>query len=193
MPWEKSFDRDEALLAALQVFWRQGFERTSYDDLVKEASASRYGLYQEFGDKRSLYLAALDRYRDGPVTSLLGPLEEEGAGLSELKDYFANLVSAFRNPTAAKGCFMSLSAMDLAPHDTEIALRVRANFARVRGAYEVALKQAQSDGDWPTTRDAAAVAAVLYAVVQGAAVLQRGGEDTSQIAGYVESSAVMLI
>ena len=193
MPWEKSFERSKALEASMRVFWTKGYERTSYADLVTEAKASRYGLYDEFGDKHDLYLAVLDHYRDGPVTHLLGALAEENAGLQELKAYFGRLVDVFRSEGARNGCLMSLSAIALAPHDPLIAQKVQENFRRIRGLYVAALERAQQEGDWPEERSAQDVGAALYGIVQGAAVLQRGGEGLDHVADYVENSVALLI
>lgn len=193
MPWEKSFDRKKALDTSMRVFWRKGYERTSYADIVKATQASRYGLYDEFGDKRAMYLAALDQYRDGPVTWLIGDLDRPGAGISELRNYFARMVAAFRSGEAQKGCLMSLSAIDLAPHDPEVAERVQKNFIRMRTLYARALKNAQDAREWPSNRSAEDTAAALFGIVQGAAVFQRGGEAVDSVADYVERSVDLLL
>ena len=75
MPWEKSFDRSEALEKAMMVFWQKGYKKTSVADIVAATGASRYGLYDEFGDKHALYLAALDHYEKNPVAWMLGDLD----------------------------------------------------------------------------------------------------------------------
>ena len=193
MPWEKSFDRKAALDTAMRIFWEKGYDRTSYADIVKATKASRYGLYDEFGDKHELYIAALDQYRDGPVTALLGDLEQQDAGLPELRNYFARMVAAFRSGAAQRGCLMSLSAIDLAPHDPDVAKRVQKNFLRIRSHYARAFQNAQKAGDWPSTRSAEDTAAALFGIVQGAAVFQRGGEPVDSVADYVEKSVALLI
>lgn len=193
MPWEKSFDRKAALKASMHLFWTKGFDRTSYADIVSATKASRYGLYDEFGDKRDMYLAALDEYRDGPVTALIGDLGATDAGLPELRAHFKRLVDACRSGEAQKGCMMSLSAVDLAPHDADIAERVQLNFVRMRKLYTTALKNAQEHGAWPQDRSAKETAAALFGIVQGAAVFQRGGEPAQRVARYIENSVAMLL
>lgn len=193
MPWEKSFDRRKALEASMRVFWAKGYERTSYADIVKATKASRYGLYDEFGDKHDMYLAALDQYRDGPVNWLIGDLDRPDAGLTQLRSYFARMVDAFRSGEAQKGCLMSLSAIDLAPHDPEVSERVQKNFIRMRTLYAHALSNAQVAGDWPSDRSAQDTAAALFGIVQGAAIFQRGGEPVGSVADYVEKSADLLL
>src|SRR2546423_4201723 len=64
MARHKEFDRDEALQKAMEVFWSHGYEAASIQELVKQMGINRQSLYDTFGDKHALYLAALDRYRE---------------------------------------------------------------------------------------------------------------------------------
>ena len=194
MPWEKSFDKREALDAVMHVFWQKGFERTSITDLSKSAGASRYGLYDEFGDKRAIYHAALDHYRDQLVTNLLGTLESDpNAGLSDLHEYFERLLDACGSESGKLGCFMSLSAVDQASQDSGVRSRVLVNFERVRAAFERALINAAESGEWTSGHDPRSVAETLLGVIQGAAVFQRAGEQTASIKQYIRRSVSLLL
>ncbi len=66
----KKFDPKQALAAAMNVFWRLGYENTSLDVLMAEMGIARQSLYDTFGDKRSLYLKALAHYRDETNASM---------------------------------------------------------------------------------------------------------------------------
>src|SRR3977135_1749818 len=67
MPRKRLVPSDEVLHRATALFWRQGYEATSVDDLVQTTGANRAGLYGAFTGKRGLFLRALDHYRDGFV------------------------------------------------------------------------------------------------------------------------------
>ena len=62
MPWEKQFDPDTALDKAMQAFWAHGYDATSIQDLVDCMGINRGSMYATFGDKRSLFIQALNRY-----------------------------------------------------------------------------------------------------------------------------------
>ena len=66
----KEFEPEQALDAAMNVFWRLGYEHTSLDALMQEMGIARQSLYDTFGDKRALYLRALAHYRDGNHAAL---------------------------------------------------------------------------------------------------------------------------
>jgi len=57
----RSFDPDRALAAAVERFRTRGFAGTSLDELADATGLNRPSLYSAFGDKRALYLAALER------------------------------------------------------------------------------------------------------------------------------------
>ena len=58
----RSFDQTEALDAAVLVFWEKGFDGASIEDLTTAMGISRPSLYATFGNKRSLFIEAIDRY-----------------------------------------------------------------------------------------------------------------------------------
>ncbi len=58
----RSFDEEQLLTAAAEVFTVHGYEGTSIDDLVAALQVHRGSLYQAFGSKRGLFLATLRRY-----------------------------------------------------------------------------------------------------------------------------------
>src|SRR6202162_5101287 len=75
----RSFDLDEALDSALQVFWRKGYEGTSLSDLTKAVGVNRPSLYAAFGDKEALFRKVLDRYLKGPAAYTQEALREPTA------------------------------------------------------------------------------------------------------------------
>ena len=79
----KSFDPETALACAMAVFQEKGYEAASVADLTERMGINRFSMYDTFGDKRSLYLAALDRYVDREVEKATAPLREPEATLEE--------------------------------------------------------------------------------------------------------------
>ncbi len=192
MPREREFDPTAALEQAMYVFWRKGYADTSIDDLVAETGVSRYGLYGTFGGKRRLYLAALDHYRDTLVTAFLDGLEAPEAGLAEVRNYFDNLIAVSETPDGRLGCLMCVTAVDLAPHDDEMAAKVRAHFTRLETALENALANARDRGEIGAGADPAALATFLTGIVQGGAVYGRARCDRRAVETYVNTALSVL-
>ena len=75
----RTFDPDEALDRALQVFWRQGYEGASLSDLTEAMGISRTSMYAAFGNKEDLFRKALERYASGPASYTERALEQPTA------------------------------------------------------------------------------------------------------------------
>ena len=61
----RKFDREEALDEATRAFWKHGYEATSTNDLLDAMGIGRQSLYNSFGDKKTIFLEVLRRYRRG--------------------------------------------------------------------------------------------------------------------------------
>ena len=79
MPRAKVFDYDEALTRAMHVFWSQGYQATTMQDLLAEMAINPGSLYHTFGDKHQLFLAVLERYEQTIRASLFAQLDSSHA------------------------------------------------------------------------------------------------------------------
>ena len=75
MPWEKSFDEDEAVGKAMKVFWEKGYEPASMADLIAVTGITRGSLYNAFGGKEQLFIKALEKYDKDNRRAMLAKLE----------------------------------------------------------------------------------------------------------------------
>ena len=64
----RRFREEDALDAAMRVFWQKGYEGTSLDDLTKAMKINRSSLYSTFGDKEKLFRTVIDRYKAGSMS-----------------------------------------------------------------------------------------------------------------------------
>src|SRR6202046_927822 len=96
----REFDTDAALEKAMRLFWAKSYEGTSVADLTEALGISRPSLYAAFGDKRSLFRAALERYAAGPAgyvaVAIAKPTGREVA--EHLLRGAADLQASTRNP-----------------------------------------------------------------------------------------------
>ena len=94
MPRPKSFDRDEVLEQAMNLFWDFGYGATSIQDLENHLGINRVSLYREFGSKHDLFLAALDKYCDEVMSSGLAVLTSSSDGLASIRRFFEMTLEA---------------------------------------------------------------------------------------------------
>lgn len=113
----KSFDRDQALLAAINVFWNRGYEGASVKNLTEAIGINSPSLYAEFGDKHDLYLQAIDRYANNDACAPLLALE----GIDDIRAAVRAFLDAAidystEHESGAKGCFLASCVSTSAGH-----------------------------------------------------------------------------
>src|ERR1051326_3516607 len=106
MARHKEFDREEALQKAMEVFWERGYEATSIQDLVEQMGINRQSLYDTFGDKHALYLAALDHYREVEGGKMFKLLERQGSVKKTLRKLFGGVVECSVGGGHRRGWFL---------------------------------------------------------------------------------------
>src|SRR3990172_4160519 len=120
MPWEKSFDEDEAVGKAMKVFWEKGFEPASITDLIAGTGITRGSLYNAFGGKEQLFVKALQKYDKDNRRAILAEMEAMDDPKRAIAALFDGLVADTVADTEKKGCFLVNTASELATHGEEV-------------------------------------------------------------------------
>lgn len=148
----REFDPDAVLQAALELFWRRGYEATSVADLVEHLGIGRASIYAAFGSKHELYLKALDRYAETFDPLLLAQLSAPGPALPGVRSVVRRFAAEAGSPQdRLSGCFVTNTAAELASHDPAAARRVGVSWDRFETLLHSALVRAQGQGSWPPT------------------------------------------
>src|SRR3546814_14157747 len=72
----RQFDRHEALLKAMRVFWLRGYEGTSMQDLTEAMGVNKPSLYATFGCKEELFREAVTLYDRTEGTQVTASLDD---------------------------------------------------------------------------------------------------------------------
>ena len=183
----REFDVDQALEAALCVFWRKGYEGTSYTDLTQATGVERPALYSAFGNKEALFRQVLVRYYEQYLDFIPAALELPTS--REVAEHI--LLSAAELNTRypdRKGCLGVHGA--LVGSDDAEPIRLALINARAEG--EVLLRdrfeRAKQEGDLPDTTNCAALAAFVLAVLHGMAVQAKAGFGRDMLEAVVEQA-----
>ena len=175
MPRTKEFEPGEALDAAMQLFWRKGYAATSIRDLLDGMGIGYGSLYNTFGDKHALFLASLDRFRELRTSWIDEVLED--SGLSGIEEVFRRTVDGLVGFEPRRGCLLANTAVELGPHDAEVAAKISRYVRHTEAVFERALIRAQDAGEIPADRDPRALARFLVNALHGLRVLARVGTD----------------
>ena len=192
MSRHREFNEPEVLEKAMMAFWQQGYEDTSYDDLVKATGVSRYGLYTSFGDKKEFFLKALDYYLDLNRCVMLGSLLENDASLDAIHDYFGRMVENVNEPNKKVGCMLCNTAIELAQFDKDAEEKVHEIFKDLKSVLKRAVKNAIGKGELRPETNANETADFLFGLMMGGAMLVRSPIQRSKIKNYLKTGLSVL-
>ena len=179
------FDRNEALEKAMGLFWRNGYEATGLTDLTREMGIGRQSLYNAFGDKHSLFLEAVTHYVSLNSQPLIRILQAPGSGVGNIRKALEAVVS-FTTSGECRGCLVTNSIVELAPHDDEVAEVVRSAVNRMEKAFKATLDRALVSGEVSADTDTRAVARFLNNTLQGMVVLGKASASKAALKDVVK-------
>lgn len=184
----RAFDRDEVLDKAMAKFWSDGFHATSMQQLVDATGLNRASMYQNFHDKRGLFIAAVDHYIEQRSAKRLASVDSDGDPIQVIRDYFLVLMAAENDIERRRGCLLTNSAIELATVEHEIACRITQVFGSMHRRFEVAIERGQAEGSIRADMTASAIAGMLLGLLQGLRVLSRSGLEQSKLKSNVETA-----
>ena len=120
----RSFDPDEALDLARDVFWRKGFQGTSLDDITAATGLAKPSLYAAFGDKNALFLQGLDRYHQRIVANAERVLKEGPSARDAIERWLTGFVPFCSGVKGTRGCLSVNTAADGVSDQKEVRNRI---------------------------------------------------------------------
>ncbi|MBC7921636.1 MAG: TetR/AcrR family transcriptional regulator [Ferruginibacter sp.] len=173
------FSPEPLLDKAADLFWRQGYEATSVQDLVNELDLHPGSLYNTFGDKHALFMAALDRYAATTGCRIPDLLHQPGSGRRAIERVFQMSVDLLSAKEGRRGCLITNTAMECADHDAEATRKVATYQQTMEDALTDALNRARTNGEIRprTPEEIRTLARFLNGCLQGMRVLAHSGPD----------------
>ena len=154
-------------------------------DLLEGMNIGRGSFYDTFGDKRSLFLAALDRFEQTRTTWILQVLADSESTVEAIRYVFKRTVDGLVRFDPRRGCLLANSAVELAPHDPEVAKKISIYIGRTEDTFEDALVRARATGDLPEHKDPRALARFLVNNLHGLRVMARAGANRETLEDVV--------
>ena len=146
MPRTKSFDEVKTLDKAKEVFWQNGYNGTPPQDILEGTGLSRSSLYDTYGDKRTLFIKTLHRYRQSETAAAIEYLNAATDPALAIRRIFHAAYDYFTTAQPRKGCLMVNTLNEVACHDEEVEDIVRENRQALENAYARAIKRGQHQG-----------------------------------------------
>jgi AcrR family transcriptional regulator len=183
----REFDLEKALDATVRVFWRKGYEGTSYSDLTAAAGVERPALYSAFGNKEALFRKALKRYYERDMNFIPDALNAATAREVASQMLHGAIEVATRHPDHT-GC-LGINGV-LAGSDEAEPVRLALIEARAEGERQLRerFERATVEGDLPTAADPSVLAAYILAVSHGMAIQAKAGFSRDRLEAVAEQA-----
>jgi AcrR family transcriptional regulator len=180
----REFDPENALDAALALFWRHGYEGTSLSALAEATGVNVPSLYAAFGNKEQLFRKALERYFEGPSSytheSLGAPTAR--AVVERILYGAINMLTGPGSPTTCMWVRCALSSGEGRLRAEFVAQRAEGH-ALLRKRFDGAVKA----GDLPTGSDTNALAHLVLTVNYGLTVQATTGATRRDLERVAEA------
>ena len=177
--------------AAVQCFWRRGYEATSIKDLVGRTGITTASLYNAYGDKRELFRAALDRY----VASIVSVRMQRCEALpprEAIESFFDEILRRSLQDREHKGCMLVNSALEMAPHDPDFQKIIAGFLQRLERFFLECITRGQAAGTITRSVAADTLAQNLLGVLIGLRVLARVRPERALLQGVIAPALAQL-
>ncbi|MEB2630772.1 MULTISPECIES: TetR/AcrR family transcriptional regulator [Peribacillus] len=183
MARSKEFDEKAVLRKAMELFWEQGYEKTSMQDLVDHMGIHRRSIYDTFGDKRSLFLASLNHYEELIVNEMESIISSTSSIKQTIRDVFIFVLNSIEQ--YPKGCLSVNAAIELSLLDKEIGRIVTNMFNRTEDMFNNLIKRGQISGELSKEIDSDNTSRFLHNNLVGIRVLIKTNYNKKELEGII--------
>ena len=181
----REFDEAAVLDAAIERFWQSGYEATSVRDLADEMNIAGASLYNAFGDKRSLYERALNRYLDQTFRERIRRLEPSLPPREAIVAFLQEIVKRSLADKQRRGCMLVNSAIESAPRDSKFFDIVAIFLDEVERFFFRCVSNGQKDGTITRAYSAEDLSRSLLGALLGIRVLARVRPERKLLEGLL--------
>lgn len=180
MPKTVQFNHEKVLQQVMVLFWEKGYNGTSMQELVDTTGLNRSSIYNTFGDKLQLFLAALQRYQSQQNDLLRKAFADAKSPREAISLLFQDLGGKIVFGDQL-GCLLTNSTTELASNESTVANFLADNKQRVVGAFAALIEGAQQLGEISADRNPKILALYLFTTLQGLHVVSFIENDLSEV------------
>lgn len=180
----RAFDTEQALDAAMRVFWRRGYEGTSLSDLTEAMGINRPSLYAAFGNKEELFHKALERYQ-AIACDLQAPALNAPTARETVEAILYSSAAALADPRHP-GCLAVVGGLVGGDESEAIRQQLCATRSGREDVLRVRIERGVAEGDLPLATNAVVLARYVSTVLNGMSVMARGGSTAAELREVAE-------
>ena len=162
------------------TFWQHGYETSSVADLTAAMGITTPSLYTAFGDKKQLFLEAVRLYAGAPE-AMTEAVASAPSARAAARDLMHAAACAYTGEATPRGCLLASATATGSASAVDVQRAVADVRRHVQGALQARIERDVSEQTLPPETDAAALAGMVMAVMQGMSVLARDGSDRAAL------------
>ena len=175
----RSFDPDEVLDLARDVFWEKGFQGTSLDDITAATGLAKPSLYAAFGDKNALFLNILDRYHARLIANAERVINDGPSAREAILRWLNGFVPFCSGVKGSRGCLSVNTSADSVFAQKDVRTRIE---GFNRGLEALLRKRLRADRkQFSDGFDPDATAHTIIAVYLGLMVLAKDAPEPARV------------
>lgn len=188
----REFDSASVLDIAVSHFSAYGYHGTSISDLNQVLGLSSGSIYKAWGDKRGLFVAALERYIDQRAKAILELTAKAESGRDKIAAVLAFYVDASSGDRGRVGCMVVETAVELSVSDPDLAARITAQQSTRRAQLERFIREGRADGSVSTSVDPPLTAELLLMITQGMRIAGKSGSASNRMQRLADHALQLL-
>jgi TetR/AcrR family transcriptional repressor of nem operon len=166
------FDEDEVLSKAMNLFWANGYEATSTEDLLQGMELNKGSLYHTFKNKKELFSKSLDYFARHSIKELEEKIKTAETPITGIRNFFLELTKA-NHTIHQKGCFMGNTLAELANIDIQLKERAIHYLIEVENLFYKYIVQAKKSKELKTTEESRLLSRYLITLWNGINITRR--------------------
>jgi TetR/AcrR family transcriptional regulator, transcriptional repressor for nem operon len=188
----REFDEENIIKIATDLFWNKGYNAVSTQDLIDAFGISRSSMYGAYKDKRSLFILALQHYRETSAQSMLDILANEKSFFDTITLLLNQIIKETITDNQSKGCFIVNTAIELAPHDKEILEIIQDNRNNIIEGLSKAIQKGIDNKELTKNNNPKALANYFYNLINGLRVDAKITKDKLNYQDTIKIALVVL-
>ncbi|TVX98673.1 TetR/AcrR family transcriptional regulator [Cohnella terricola] len=189
----RTFNEEQALHAAMELFWEKGYEATSLSDLTAKMGIQRPSLYSAFGDKMELFEASLRKYNQSHASYVRARLQSVPSVKEAFRTFFAGIVAEGYEDGPYRGCFCLNVMVELAPHDAKFEVLTREHQMYLAAIFQETIERGMQSGELGNHVSAKSLAQTLVVSMIGLTTLMKSRPDRTFADNAVATIVALLI
>jgi len=192
----RKIEPDVILEHAMQVFWEKGYDGTTMADIMHATGMHKGSLYQTFGDKKSLFMAALARYLDDMYIEQQRIIKDHNDPVAAIRAVLFHMIEYAHSNQAGdhhqRGCMAVNSLVDSAPFDDDICALLEQKKQRMIGSMVTVIELIQTQKPEQLTRPVDVVIALIGVAMEGLSLEMKNHMDPDMARALLDQQLQLL-